>query len=108
MASTMRIKKGDTVKVRIGAHKGKTGAVLRTVPKDNAVVVEGIGLVKRHIKPSQINPRGGTKDIHVPIPVSKVSLVTDAKDGTSRVAYQVNKDGKKIRVARQQKNKEIK
>lgn len=103
----MRIKKGDLVKVQIGAHKGKTGKVVATVPKQDAVLIEGIGKVKRHIRPSRLNPRGGTKDIHVPMNVSKVAVVTDGKNATSRVGYKLSKDGK-ARVARQQKNKEIK
>lgn len=104
----LRIKKGDTVQIRTGADKGKTGKVLAVVPKAQAVLVEGIGVRKRHIKPNQLNPRGGTKDIHVPTPVSKVSLVTDDKGTTSRIGYSFAKDGSKVRVARQANNKEIK
>ena len=103
-----KIKKDDLVKVTEGVHKGKTGKVLAVVTKQHGVLVEGIGMTKRHIKPSQVNPRGGTKDIHVPIDVSKVALVIDEKSlATSRVGF-VEKDGTKLRVARQAKNKEIK
>lgn len=104
----LRIKKGDTVRIRVGADKGKTGKVLAVVPSAQSVIVEGIGVRKRHIRPSQLNPRGGTKDIHVPTHVSKVALVVDDKGVTSRIAYATAKDGSKVRVARQLKNKEIK
>lgn len=106
---TMKIKKNDTVVITVGKHKGKTGKVLATHPKQQAVTVEGIGMVKRHIKPSQINPRGGTKDVHIPVSASKVALVhpTDSKK-TTRVGYQINKAGDKVRIAKQANNKEIK
>ncbi len=68
--------KGDTVKLISGANKGTTGVVLAVLPKKNAVLVEGVGLLHRKIKPSRLNPTGGHKDIHVPTPISKVALVT--------------------------------
>jgi large subunit ribosomal protein L24 len=104
----MRIKKDDIVKIISGSNKGKTGKVLQVLTKDNAVLIEGIGTKTRHVKPSQLNPRGGTKDIHVPTPLHKVALVVDQKAGTtSRVGYVATGDTK-VRVARQANNKEIK
>lgn len=104
-----RIKKDDIVKVMVGKHKGTTGKVLAVNTKEATVLIEGVGVGKRHIRPSQFNPRGGTKDIHVPMDVSKVALVIDEKSGqTSRVGLVKNADGGKTRVARQAKNKEIK
>jgi large subunit ribosomal protein L24 len=105
----MKIKTGDLVKVIAGAHKGKTAKVLSVLPAKGAVKLEGIGERKRNVKPSTLNPQGGTKDIHVAIDASKVALVnpTDAAK-TTRVGYAVNKDGTKTRVARQAANKEIK
>lgn len=104
-----RIRKDDTVKLLSGKNKGSTGKVLAVLPKKNAVLVEGIGVSKRKVKPSQVNPRGGMKDIHVPTPLHKVALVVDQKASTtSRVGYQKNDDGKTVRIARQLKNKEIK
>lgn len=101
-----RIRKNDTVKIIAGSNKGTTGKVLAVSPK--GVLVEGVGIKTRHIKPSQLNPRGGKKDIQVPIAAHKVALVTDEKAGTtSRVGYKVT-DGVKTRVARQLKDKEIK
>lgn len=104
-----RIVKGDTVKIIAGKDKGTTGKVLAVLPKKGAALVEGIGTGHRHVKASQLNPRGGKKDIHVPTELSKLALVTDEKTGkTSRVGYSKSAEGTKARVARQMKNKEIK
>lgn len=103
-----RIRKDDMVKVVAGAHKGTTGKVLAVVPAKGVALVEGVGLGSRHVKPNQLNPRGGKKDIHVGVSLHKLALVTDEKTAkTSRVGYKVT-DGVKTRVARQLKNKEIK
>lgn len=102
-----RIIKGDTVKIISGANKGTTGKVLAVTAA--GVLIEGIGQKHRHIKPNQLNPRGGSKDIHVPTPLHKVALVVDEKTGkTSRVGYIKNADGKTVRLARQANSKEIK
>lgn len=102
-----RIVKGDTVKLISGSQKGTTGKVVAVKPE--GVLIEGIGQKHRHVKPSQLNPRGGSKDIHVPVPLHKVALVVDEKSGaTSRVGYVKNADGKKVRLARQANSKEIK
>lgn len=104
-----RIRKDDTVKIIAGANKGTTGKVVKVNTKDATVLVEGVGVGHRHVKPSQLNPRGGKKDIHVPIDISKVALVVDEKTSkTSRVGLVKNADGAKVRVARSLKNKEIK
>ena len=104
-----RIQKDDVVKIISGANKGTTGKVLSVLPKKNAVLIEGLGTKHRHVKPSQLNPRGGSKDIHVPTPLHKVALVIDEKTSkTSRIGYSKSADGAKVRLARQAKNKEIK
>ena len=96
-----RIHKDDTVKIIAGKNKGTTGKVLKVNTKDQTVLVEGVGVGHRHVKPSQYN--------HVPMDISKVALVVDEKSGkTSRVGLVKNADGGKTRVARQAKNKEIK
>lgn len=102
-----RIRKDDLVKIIAGDHKGTTGKVLSVT--SSGALIEGVGLGHRHVKPSQLNPRGGKKDIHVAMPLHKVALVVDEKTGkTSRVGYVHTVDGGKTRVARQLKNKEIK
>ena len=104
-----RIKKDDIVKLISGPKKGTTGKVLAVLTKKNAVLIEGLGVQHRKIKPSQLHPTGGHKDIHVPTPLHKVALVVDEKAAkTSRVGYSKNADGSKVRQARQLKNKEIK
>ncbi len=109
MPALKRIIKGDTVKIISGAQKGTTGKVLAVLTKENAVLIEGIGQKHRHVKPNALNPRGGSKDIHVSIPLHKVALVIDEKSGkTSRVGYVKNADGKTVRLARQSNSKEIK
>ncbi len=109
MPAVKRIKKGDTVKIISGAQKGTTAKVLSVLASKGAVLLEGIGQKHRHIKPSQLNPRGGSKDVHVPTPLHKVALVVDEKSGkTSRVGFVKNADGGVTRVARQANNKEIK
>lgn len=104
-----KIRKDDLVKIITGKSKGTTGKVLSVDTKANTVLVEGVGVGHRHIRPSQYNPKGGKKDIHVAVDISKVALVVDEKSGkTSRVGLVKNADGGKTRVARQVKNKEIK
>jgi large subunit ribosomal protein L24 len=106
---TKRIQKDDIVKIISGSKKGTTGKVLAVLGKKNAALVEGVGTKHRHVKPSQLNPRGGSKDIHTPTPLHKLALVVDEKASkTSRVGYVKNADGTKVRLARQLKNKEIK
>ncbi len=104
-----RIRKDDQVKIIAGAKKGTTGKVLAVNSKKGTVLIEGVGLGHRHVKPTQLNPTGGKKDIHVAMDISKVALVVDEKTSkTSRVAFAKKADGTKTRVARQLKNKEIK
>jgi large subunit ribosomal protein L24 len=104
----MRIRKGDLVKIIAGAHKGKTGKVVSTDAARQTVTVEKIGVIKRRVKPTQLNPRGGTKEIHRALPAGSVALVTDETKGTtSRIGYKLSKDGAKVRVAKKS-GKEIK
>lgn len=109
MLVTKRIKKGDLVKIISGSNKGVTGKVEAVLHKSNSVLIENVGLKKRHVKPNQLNPRGGHKDIHVPIKMSKVALVVDEKTNkTSRVGLVRDDNNKLKRIAKQLKNKEIK
>lgn len=104
----IKLQRGDTVKIIAGKHKGKSGKIVAVLPKENAVKVEGIGNIKRHVKPNVLNPQGGVQEIHTAINVSKVALVVDSKTGkSSRVGYALSKNGEKVRIATQAKNKEI-
>lgn len=94
----IRLQKGDTVMVRAGKEKGKTGKIVATHPSLNKVTVEGINVVKKHMKPNKQYPQGGIVDVTKPIDVSKVGIVDPATKKAARIAYKVGKDGKKVRV----------
>jgi large subunit ribosomal protein L24 len=93
----IRIKKGDSVMVRSGKYKGKTGKVIQVHPKDNKVTVEGINIVKRHRKPTQQQPQGGIFELTKPIWVSKVGLLDTAAKKPSRIGYKTDAKGLKNR-----------
>jgi large subunit ribosomal protein L24 len=93
-----KIRKGDTVVVLSGKDKGKTGEVIRSMPKESKVVVSGVNVAARHRKASQVNPQGGIERKEAPLHVSKVA-VADPKSGkATRVRFE-DRDGKKVRVA---------
>ena len=102
----IRLKKGDTVMVRSGKYKGRTGKILTTHPALNAVTVEGINIVKKHMKPNRTHPQGGIIDITKPIAVSKVGILDSAANKPSRIGYKLS-DGTKTRVMKSS-GKEIK
>jgi len=94
-----KIKKGDTVVVRSGKDKGRSGTVMAVMPKDGKLIVQGVNVATCHRKPSQTNPQGGIDRREAPLAISKVALA-DPKDGKpTRVRFETGKDGKKIRVA---------
>ena len=94
----IRLKKGDTVQVISGKYKGKTGTVLATHPSLNKVTVEGINIVKKHVKPNREYPQGGIIDLTKPIWVSKVAVIDPLTKKPTRIGLQVDKDGKTTRV----------
>jgi len=94
----MKLKKGDTVVVLTGKFKGKQGEVMVVLPKDDKVVVSGVNTAQRHSKPRRANQPGGIVDRDMPIHVSNVAFVHKGKP--TKVGYRVEKDGKKVRVAR--------
>jgi large subunit ribosomal protein L24 len=95
--SSAKIKKGDRVIVLTGKDKGSEGEVVRAMPKDGKVVVQGVNMIARHTKPTQADPEGGIKRREAPIHVSNVAI-RDPKTGKpARVGFEV-RDGKKVRV----------
>ena len=92
-----KIKKGDKVVVLSGKDKGRTGEVVKAMPKAGKVVVSGVNVHARHRKPTQLNPQGGIERKEAPLHVSKVAIAT-ADGKPSRVRFEV-RDGKKVRVA---------
>lgn len=94
----LHVKKGDTVMVTRGKHKGATGTVLLALPKEQKVVVENVNLIKKHVKPSQANPQGGIEQREAAMHASKVQIVDPETGKPTRVRRQMV-DGKKVRVA---------
>ena len=102
----MKIRKGDMVRVisgndgpKTGGTPGKTGRVLRVDPEKNRVVVEGVNVRKRHMKPSQTNAEGGIVEFEAPIHASNVMLLDPASGEPTRVRSQAGEDGRRERVA---------
>ena len=93
-----KIKKGDRVIVLTGKDKGRTGTVLKVLPKEERVLVEGINMVQRHTRPSQADPQGGIKNKEATLHVSNVA-VADANGQPTRVGFRVE-DGRKVRFAK--------
>ncbi|MCU9594042.1 50S ribosomal protein L24 [Caldibacillus thermolactis] len=95
----MHVKKGDKVKVITGKDKGKTGVILKALPKKDRVIVEGVNIVKKHAKPSQDNPQGGIIEMEAPIHVSNVMIIDPKTGEPTRISYKFE-DGKKVRIAK--------
>ena len=93
------IRKGDTVIVTAGNDRGVTGEVLRVMPGDDRVVVQGVNVRVKHLKPTQRNPQGGMVRREMPIHISNVLLV-GTEGRPVRAGYEVAKDGEKIRIDR--------
>ncbi len=93
-----KIKKGDSVVVLSGKDKGKTGTVASVHPKDGKVVVEGVNMITRHVKPSQTNPQGGIERREAPMALCKVAVADPKSGAATRVRFET-RDGKKVRVA---------
>ena len=95
--AAQKIKKGDHVVVLSGKDKGRTGDVVKAMPKEGKVIVSGVNVHARHRKPSQTNPQGGIERKEAPLHISKVAIAT-ADGKPSRVRFET-RDGKKVRVA---------
>ncbi|HXS50213.1 MAG TPA: 50S ribosomal protein L24 [Sphingomicrobium sp.] len=95
--AAQKIKKGDRVVVLSGKDKGRTGDVVKAMPKEGKVIVSGINVHARHRKPSQTNPQGGIERAEAPLHMSKVAIAT-ADGKPTRVRFEM-RDGKKVRVA---------
>jgi large subunit ribosomal protein L24 len=96
----MRIKKDDTVEVIYGKDKGKRGKVLSVDREEDRVIVEGINIVSRHMRPTQDMPQGGIIENEAPIHISNVMLVCPRCDERSRIGVDVLDSGKKVRVCK--------
>ena len=93
----MHLKTGMTVRVMSGNHKGKEGKILYVHPKKQRVIIEGVNLIKRHMRPSQENPQGGGVEREGAIHISNVMLIHGGKP--TRIGYKKLDDGSKVRIA---------
>ena len=96
----LKIKKGDKVKIILGKDRGRMGVVKKVWPKKKKLIVEGLNLVKKHVKPRGKNQPGGIIEKEAPLWISKVMLVCPHCGQATRVGYQVDKKGKKYRICR--------
>lgn len=94
----LKIKTGDTVRVIAGDHKGSEGKVLTIFIEKNKAIVEGVNMIKKHMKPSAQNPQGGIVEKEAALQISNLSLI-NSKGETTRVGYRME-DGKKVRYAK--------
>lgn len=99
----MKIRVGDKVEVIAGKDKGKQGEVLQVLHKEERVIVEGVNVMTKHIKPSQQDPEGGIITKEAPIHVSNVAYYDEKAKATSKIGYTFV-DGRKVRVAKQSGN----
>ena len=93
------VKKGDTVEIKTGVNKGATGRVMRVLPDKDRVLVEGVNLAYKHVRPSQKNPQGGRIRVERPIHMSNVQPVNPKSSVGSRVRFETDAKGNKKRVA---------
>ena len=95
----LKLKKGDKVIVIAGKYKGKTGEITKVLVKESKVLVSGINMVKRHTKPTQENA-GGIISKEMPIHISNVAFIDPKTSKATRLGFKMDKDGRKVRVAK--------
>jgi large subunit ribosomal protein L24 len=96
----VKLKKGDKVQVISGSQRGTIGEILKVIPEKNQVVVEGVNLQTKHLKPTQANPDGGKTEKEAPINASNVLAYDSKAKKASRIGYKQEK-GKKVRIYKQ-------
>ena len=95
----MNLKVGDKVVVIAGKDKGKEGKIIKTLKNDNKVVVEGINIVTKHVKPNAQNENGGIIKVEAPIHASNVMLIDPKTKKRTRIAHEIDENGKKHRIS---------
>ena len=88
----MKVKKGDNVLIIAGKDKGRTGKIMRAIPKDRMILVEGINLKKKHVRPKKEGEKGQVVDIPAPLDVSNIKLICPKCGKATRVGYKIEKD----------------
>ena len=94
----LKIKKGDYVRVIAGDDRGAEGRVLKVLPKEQRVIVEGVNIIIKHTKPSAAHPQGGRIEVEAPIHISNVMLLVG--DTPTRIGKKINENGKLVRFAK--------
>lgn len=100
MAIKLKIRKGDRVIVTTGRSKGRTGEVLKVMPKENRAVVQGVNMVKRHVKPTRMGVEGGIVEKEASIHISNLAHVDPKTGEPTRVGFKLLDDGRKVRFAK--------
>ena len=95
----MKLKKGDRVRVLSGKDRGKEGTIMRVLPTEGRVIVDGVNVAKRHQRATRATMQGGIIDKDMPLDVSNVALICP-KDGATRVGYKLSASGEKSRICR--------
>jgi large subunit ribosomal protein L24 len=97
---TMKIRKGDRVVVLKGKDRGKEGTVMRVLPAERKVIVDGVNVSKKHQKPTRSTMQGGIIDKDMPIDASNVAIVSPKDGKATRVGYKLDDDGNKVRICK--------
>ena len=100
----MNFKKGDRVRVISGSNKGKEGTITQLLKQENKIVIEGVNMVKKHVKPNGQN-EGSIVDREAPIHASNAMIIEPKSGKTSRIGHEVDKNGKKVRVTKKSNEK---
>lgn len=96
----MKIRKGDRVVVLSGKDRGKEGVVMRALPAQDKVIVEGVNVAKKHQRPTRMTMQGGIIDKDMPLHVSNVAIISPGDGKPTRVGYRFDDDGQKVRICR--------
>ena len=101
----MKVKVGDNVRILAGKDKGKEGRIIKTLKKDNKVVVEGINVIKKHVKPNRMNEVGSIVEVEAPIHASNVMIIDPKTKQRTRIGHTTDKNNKKIRISKKSNEK---
>ena len=96
----MKIRRGDRVRVLTGKDRGKEGEVMRAIPAEGRVIVDGVNIAKRHMRATRQTQQGGIIDKDMPMPVSNVAIVCGGCGKATRVGYRFDDQGHKVRICR--------
>ena len=96
----MKLKKGDRVRVLQGKDRGKEGDIMRALPAEGKVIVDGVNVAKKHQRPTRATMQGGIIDKDMPVPVSSVAIVCPGCGKPTRVGYRIDDRNVKVRICR--------